>query len=126
MGHLQMLICVVRLFLWTFIHGIGSIAQVLLQLVLCLVVALSEDIEGASSIEVPLELCVLLQMDLQFLAASFPLDLEAEGSSRGEPMQTLTVRVRKQLFDDCASVFLFSASLVFRGLFITSSTRAIF
>ena len=82
MGHLQMLICVARLFLWTFIHGIGSIAQVLLQLVLCLVVALSEDIEGASSIEVPLELCVLLQMDLQFLDASFPLDLEAEGSSR--------------------------------------------
>ena len=45
------------------------IAQVLLQLVLCLVVALSEDIEGASSIDVPLEPCVLPQMDLQLLDA---------------------------------------------------------
>ena len=81
MGHLQMLIFVARLFLSrTLIHGIGRIAQVLLQRVLCLVVALSEDTEGTSSIDVPLELCVLPQTDLQLLDA--PLDLEAEASSR--------------------------------------------
>ena len=86
MGHLHMLLCVARLFLWkTLIHGMGRIAQVLLQLVLCLVVELSEDIEGSSSIDVPLELCVLPQMDLQFLDAPFPLDPEAEGSSRWMP-----------------------------------------
>ena len=66
MGHLQMLICVVRLFLSrTFIDGICRIAQVLPQRVLCLVVALSGDIEGTSSIDVPLDLCVLPQTDLQ-------------------------------------------------------------
>ena len=67
MVYLQMLLCVARL------HGMElqrrRIAQVLLQLVLCLVVALSEDIEGASSIDVPLEPCVLPQMDLQLLDA---------------------------------------------------------